>query len=197
MATYTLQALLDSTQKFASWRGPGYANAEGLELVETIPYKGMKTVVFHWRVKPSPLKRNKDGSIPKGARKPSFYDVYIEFQQIKFASEENQDEIKSDGTWAKLDYKGVTYYYQKPVSTINPVRIRCSCMDFIMRFEEPNYRQGLLYGGTYHKYTRKTPPPEKGGRPYVNPEKIVGFCKHIYACIVRSITEGWVLGSKR
>ena len=196
MSTYTLQSLLDSTQKFASWRGPGYSNAEGLTLEETVPYRGMGTIVFHWRVKPSPLKRNKDGSIAKGAKKPSFYDVYIEFQKIKFA-DEGSDEIQTDGTWAKIDYRGEEFYYRKPEVDVNPVRIKCTCFDFRFRFEEPDYKAGLLYGGTYHRYVRKTPSPEKGGRPYANPEKMVGFCKHVYACIVRSITEGWVLGSKR
>lgn len=194
MATYTANELLKSTQKLASWRGAGYANSEGMYFVEAIPFKGMGSVVFHWRHKPSPIKRNKDGSLPKNVRKPAYYDVYLEFQQVQYAEE--GDEIPLDSTWAETTYKGEKYYYEKPSIDRNPIRIRCSCGDWTYRFEKEAYDAHILYGGTYSRYHRKTPAPEQGGRPYANPLKVPGMCKHVYNSLTRSITEGWILGGK-
>ena len=191
MATYTANALLKSTQKLAAWRGAGYANSEGMYFVQCIPFKGMGSVVYQWRHKPSPIKRNKDGSMPK-TRKPSHYDVYLEFQQVSFAEE--GDEIPSDNTWAKIDYHGETYYFEKPRIDRNPIRIRCSCADFEFRGAWEAFKNGMLYGGRPKKYVRKTPAPPEG-RPYANPTHVPMMCKHIYASITRSVTEGWLLGS--
>lgn len=191
MATYTANALLKSTQKLASWRGAGYANSEGLYFMQAIPFRGMRSIVYQWRSKSSPVKRNKDGSMPK-VRKPAFYDIYLEFQNIEYADEP----LKADGTWAKVEYKGDTYYYAKPTIDTNPIRIRCSCSDFTHRGSYEAYKEGILYGGKYPSYTRKTPPPPEG-RPYANPMHVPMMCKHIYAAITRSITEGWVLGSSK
>lgn len=195
MTTYTANALLKSTQKLASWRGPGYSNAEGLYFVRCIPFKGMGSVVYEWRVKPSPLKRNKNGSLPK-ERKPSYYTVYLEFQQVPFAESIDDGQVKADNTWAVQEYQGEKYYFEKPSIDKNPIRIRCSCKDFTMRFMKECYDAHILYGGTYQRYHRVTPPPPEG-RPYVNPLKVPGMCKHVYACITRSVTEGWVLGSSK
>lgn len=190
MTTYTANALLKSTQKLAAWRGAGYANSEGMYFVECIPFKGMGSVVYHWRHKPSPVKRNKDGSLPK-TQKPSFYDVYLEFQKIQFGEE--GDEIPSDGTWSVIEYKGTKYFFEKPTIDRNPIRIRCDCGDFQFRGSYEAYKNGILYGGGPKKYVRKTPPPPEG-RPYANPLHVPIMCKHIYSSIVRSITEGWILG---
>jgi hypothetical protein len=191
MATYTANTLLQSTQKLASWRGAGYSNSEGMYFVECIPFKGMGSVVYHWRHKSSPIKRNKDGSLPKNVHKPSHYDVYLEFQQIEFADE--GDEIPSDNTWAKVEYKGETYFFGKPAIDRNPIRVKCACDDFRFRFEKECWDAGILYGGTYRRYRRITSSPPLG-RAYANPEGTPGLCKHLYNSITRSITEGWILG---
>lgn len=193
MATYTANALLLSAQKLASWRGAGYANSEGMFFVRCIPFKGTKSVVYHWRHKPSPLKRNKNGSLPKNAHKPSYYDVYLEFNQVTFADSIDDGQVKADDTWSVIEYKGEKYYFEKPRIDKNPIRVRCSCDDFRFRFEEPCWKAGILYGGTYKRYVRKTPPPPEG-RPYANPLGVPGLCKHIYNSLTRSITEGWILG---
>ena len=158
--------------------------------VQCIPFRGIKSVVYQWNIKPSPIKRNKDGSMPKGVKKPSYYKVYLEFMNVKFADEPE----KLDDTWAKIEYKGDTYYFEKPAIDMNPIRVRCDCMDFTHRFSHECQHAGILYGGNPTTYVRKTPAPPEG-RPYVNPEHVPGMCKHIYASIVRSITEGWILGS--
>lgn len=190
MTTFTANALLKSSQKLASWRGPGYSSSAGMYFVECIPFEGMKSVVYHWRHKPTPLKRNKDGSLPKGARKPSHYDVYLEFNQVNFAHE--GDDIPLNNTWQVLEYKGVKYFFEKPRIDKNPVRVKCACDDFRFRFEKECWEAKILYGGTYRRYHRLTPPPPEG-RPYANPLKVPGMCKHIYNSIVRSQTEGWIL----
>jgi hypothetical protein len=191
MATYTANTLLQSTQKLASWRGAGYSNSEGMYFVECIPFKGMGSVVYHWRHKSSPIKRNKDGSLPKNAHKPSHYEVYLEFQQIEFAEE--GDEIPSDNTWTKVEYKGETYFFGKPSIDKNPIRIRCGCKDFEMRGAYEASKNHILYGGLPKVYIRKTPKPPLG-YPEVNPNHYCIMCKHIYNSITRSITEGWILG---
>lgn len=195
MATYTCNALLDSTRKLASWRGAGYSNAEGLYFVRCIPFKGTRSIVYEWRVKPSPIKRNKDGSMPR-ISKPSYYTVQLELQNIEFADSIDDGQVKADNTWAVHEYKGEKYYFKKPAIDINPVRIRCSCLDFVHRGMYEAYKNGILYGGPFRHYQRKTPAPPEG-RPYANPMHVPMMCKHIYACITRSITEGWILGASK
>lgn len=192
MTAYTANALLKSTQKLAAWRGQGYANSEGMYFVECIPYKQMKCVVYHWRHKPSPLKRKKDGSLPKVKNRPAYYETQIRFKDIIFGEE--GDEIPQDGTWAMVEYKGAKYFFQKPSIDVNPIQVDCSCPDFEYRFSKECAEAGVLFSGTWRHYTRKTPPPEQGGRPYVNPQKVPGMCKHLYNSITRGITEGWILG---
>lgn len=188
MGTYTANTLLNSTKEFAGWRGPGYANAAGLTYVRAIPFRQMKTLVFEWSVKPSPLKRNKDGSLPKNAYKPSDYTVYVEFRNVLYADEPQ----KADDSWDTIAYNGITFYYEKPRIDRNPVNVDCSCPDYEFRFAEANYKAGCKYGGRYKKYSRKTPAPPQG-RPFANPNKTPGMCKHVYACITRMLTEGWIL----
>lgn len=191
MATYTANSLLDSTRKLASWRGTGYASTEGLRFVQCIPFAGMKTVVYEWHVKPSPIKRNKDGSFPKNVNKPSFYRVFLSFGDVQFAEE--GDEIPSDNTWSLQEYKGMKFYFQKPAADKNPIRVSCTCPDYTIRGAYPNHKSGVHYGPLPKKVVRKTPAPPEG-RPYVNPLNVPILCKHEYACIARSITEGWLLG---
>jgi hypothetical protein len=191
MATYTANTLLKSAQKARSYAGAGYPNVEGLYFAQCIPFKGMGSVVYHWQAKPSPIKRNKDGSMPKNAHKPSHYDMYLEFQQVPFAEE--GDEIPSDNTWAKIEYKGETYYFEKPSIDKNPIRVRCSCPDFRFTWEKQCWDAHILYGGTYTRYQRKTPEPPIG-REHRNSANVPGLCKHVYSAITRSITEGWILG---
>ena len=188
MGTYTANDLLQSTRKLAPWRGPGYASSEGITFVQCIPFRGMNSVVYVWRHKPSPIKRNKDGSMPRNVHKPSFYEVRIEFRKVEFADEP----LKADNTWSMIEYKGEKYFFEKPRIDTNPISIRCTCKDFEMRGSYEAQRVGILYGGNPPRYVRKTPrPPE--GRPYVNPEHHPMMCKHIYASITRSLTEGWIL----
>lgn len=161
MAKYTALQLLASSGKLAQWRTTSYSSSESQTDIEVIPMRGMKTVVY------------KSRHLASNRRK--WYDVFISFGEVKFG-----DSIEDSRTWIEIEYKGETYYFEKPDINKNPVKVRCGCPDYEFRFSFPNYREKVLYGGTYKHYTRKTPPPEQGGRPHVNPENHAGMCKHLF-----------------
>jgi hypothetical protein len=49
MGKWTATQLLASTKKLASWRETGYSSSETMKLEETIPFRGMRAVVYHWK----------------------------------------------------------------------------------------------------------------------------------------------------
>lgn len=183
MGNWTALAMLASTKKLASWRGDGYASSESMELYETIPFKGMGSIVYHWIHKPMSGRPQ----LTAGSKNnKGWYDTYLEVQGIKYG-----DSIEDSRTWTELDYKGEKYYYEKPKIDVNPIRTRCNCSDYRFRGSFQAYNEHVLYGGKFPGYTRKTPAPPVG-RPYVNddPHRVI-MCKHLYNSIVRSQTMGY------
>jgi hypothetical protein len=102
------------------------------------------------------------------------YMVHVQFFKVDFSEE------KVEG-YKKIDIDGETWYYDVPSVRENPVNLKCSDPDFRFRFEKELYDNGGLIGN-WRRYTRKTPPPPVG-RPYANPEHLMGFCKHIWSLL--------------
>lgn len=104
------------------------------------------------------------------------YTVYVQFFGIDFREEPN-----NANTWLSVDVDGKKWWYRAPSARKNPVHLKCSDPDFRFRFEKPLFDAGGLIG-TFRKYKRKTPPPPVG-RPYANPDDLLGFCKHIWSLL--------------
>lgn len=86
---------------------------------------------------------------------------------------------------------GRTAYWKTPAIAFNPVKLRCSCMDFRHRFSHELDAHDALIGEPL-PYTRVTAPWEEGGRPYANSLGKVGICKHLYSLIVHLKARGLV-----
>lgn len=103
------------------------------------------------------------------------YMVHVQFFNVIFSKDKKPDYVP-----VKVDDE--LWYYRVPTIRSNPVHIKCSDPDFRFRFEKELYdNSGLV--GNWRRYTRKTPPPP-AGRPYVNPEHWMGFCKHIWSFLL-------------
>jgi hypothetical protein len=74
-----------------------------------------------------------------------------------------------------VDVDGKAYYAHRLTEMETPVRVRCSCPDFLHRFAYPDFGEKSLQGRP-KPYTRKTTT-----YPPVNPNNIPGLCKHILA----------------
>lgn len=126
-----------------------------------------------------------EGSV-KGTRKS--YVVAVEINGVDFKKSPSEIDPEDEDDYVKDLSTGKAVYHNIP-TTENPMRVSCSCDDFGFRWSYPLFKKKSLIGG-YREYKRRTPPPEKGGRPYVNPDDVVGVCKHLYSFL-------WVLINKK
>ena len=92
----------------------------------------------------------------------------------------------------EVDYKGHTYYIEKPSLNRSTIRVRCSCKDFYFVFSYADYINRAILGPKPKAYKRKTPPPSQGGRPYKNPDKISGLCKHVFHLLQYLKAKGYI-----
>lgn len=106
------------------------------------------------------------------------YITHIFFIKVKFTETDVKTKCKKYTLIKGSD--GKFYCMKLPSYMRNDVTIRCSCEDFEFRWAFYNKKNNSLYGEPFPKYKRKTPLPHKGGRPFANPLKVPGMCKHIY-----------------
>ena len=85
---------------------------------------------------------------------------------------------------------GKTVYCQQFSYQDTPVLVRCTCPDFRFVWSWWDNSIRSLLGPPKH-YTRKTPPPP-AGRPFANPVKTPGLCKHLIEFSLRLNQEGIV-----
>ena len=122
------------------------------------PAKGVKTVTYKGDVKGS----------------TDIYNTMIRFHNVEFV-----ENIGSDTR--KVKFRNVTYYFKNPQEKVNEVQLKCSCHDFRFMFEKQLYDEKALIG-RWRKYKRRTPPPpHPDGRPFMNPDDHMGFCKHLWS----------------
>ena len=168
---WTAKSLFQSTIKFKAWRKK-YSKPGQIKLARPIPYRGTASVLFN--------------ALIKGVTQyPDDHRVVIMFSGLKFAKEPFKGCID-------VEYKGHTYYVEKPSLNKTTIRVRCSCKDFYFCFSLWDYMQRAIVGPKPKAYKRKTPPPSQGGRPYVNPDHIPGLCKHVFWLLQYLKSKGYV-----
>ncbi len=101
------------------------------------------------------------------------YQTFVVFNDVIILLDRAEEDM--------VRFKGPSgfFYYFKPVDIDSDVRVSCSCLDFYYRFAVFDDKNKALFG--------KAPPPyiKKTNRPYVNPFKTPGVCKHTIALINR------------
>lgn len=168
---WTAKSLFQSTVKFKAWRKK-YSKCGPIKMSKPIPYRGTASVLF--------------SALIKGVTQyPDNHKCTIMFSGLKFAKEPFKGCID-------VEYKGHTYYVQRPSLSKNTIRVRCSCKDFYFVFSYWDYVNRAILGPKPKAYKRKTPPPSQGGRPYVNPDKIPGMCKHVFQFLQYLKAKGYV-----
>lgn len=98
---------------------------------------------------------------------PNRYKCSMVFDDVYF-EEQPSNEL--------IDIRGVDeqdYHIYKINSSLNDVKVRCSCLDFYYRFSQPNYQNNALDGLPPKPYVKKT------DRPDANPNNVPGMCKHL------------------
>lgn len=168
---WTAKSLFQSTVKFKPWRKK-YSKCGAIKMQKPIPYRGTSSVLF--------------SALIKGVSQyPDTHKCTIMFSGLKFAKEPFKGCID-------VEYKGTMYYVEKPSLNKTTIRVRCSCKDFYFVFSYWDYVNRAILGPKPKKYTRKTPPPSQGGRPYVNPDKIPGLCKHVFQFLRYLKSKGYI-----
>lgn len=168
---WTAKSLFDSTIKFKAWRKK-YSKSGAIKARNPIPYRGTASILFN--------------QVQKGiTQAPDDHRVVIMFSGLKFAREKFKGCLE-------IEYKGNWYYVEKPSLNKTTIRVRCSCKDFYFSFGIWDYLQRAIVGPKPKKYTRKTPPPSQGGRPYRNPKKIPGYCKHVFNALKYLKAKGFI-----
>ena len=168
---WTAKSLFASTVSFKSWRKK-YSKPGSMVLRKPVPYRGTSSVLFN-------------ATFKGVSQYPDTHRVVILFSGLKFAAEPFKDCLH-------VEYKGTVYYVEKPSLSKTTIRVRCSCKDFYFCFSFWDYLNRAIVGPKPKKYTRKTPPPSQGGRPEVNPNHFVGYCKHTFYLLKYLKQKGWV-----
>jgi len=159
--------------------------------VRTLTYKGVVT------------------SEKTSAKSASRYLVQVQFSGVTYSRE------KKEG-YVPVKIGGSLWYYKVPKVRTNPVSLKCQCDDFRFYWEKWLYDNKALIGNyrkydakkidkqngvstrgqTYYTlgpgYVRKTPAPPEG-RPYLNPDELMGYCKHVHNFLL-ALKKGGMVG---
>jgi len=175
--------------KMLSFRNPSRYSKLRVYDIDIQGWIGVKTLIFK-------------GTVQSEDTPKIRHVAYIQFHGMEFS--ETQPNKKD---WHPIKVKGVLWYYKTPDIAVNPVSLKCSCYDSRFRFEKPMAKIKSLIGRwrTYDarkmdkeagvplrtrkqtryyilgkSYVRKTPRPP-AGLPYMNPDNIPGYCKHVFS----------------
>jgi hypothetical protein len=88
------------------------------------------------------------------------------------------------------DKDGITYWVEEPNASTDLVKIRCTCKDYYFVWGWWNFKDNAMFGRQQRPYRRKTPAPPRG-KPYVNPKKLPGLCKHVYHAVKHLQRRGY------
>ncbi len=158
----TATQLYQSTIRFAPWRR-NYTSSTNRVLQNIIPYKGTKSLLFHYKHRGLTQAKN-------------IHNVYILFTGVDFLDKLPDKAYSKD--YIEIKYDDEIVYARKPHLNKNNIFIRCSCYDFYFRGSYEAWLHKYLYGPKPKKYIRKTK-----NYPPVNPKHIPMMCKHIYNSI--------------
>lgn len=102
--------------------------------------------------------------------------------------------FKVNDSWAErimtLGFGGKGQHFERMRKQSTDIAFNCTCPDFYFTWGIWVFRQGSLVGQEPPPYKRLTPPPPIG-RPYRNPKKIPGGCKHIINSIHHMAQMGY------
>lgn len=118
------------------------------------------------------------------------YRAEISFVNIVMSGQQ-KPELTNQTPVTAGKHVGRTAYWKTPAIAANPVKLRCSCMDFRHRFSHELDAHDALIGQPI-PYDRETPPWEQGGMPYANSLGKVGICKHLYSLIIHLKARGLI-----
>lgn len=109
----------------------------------------------------------------------SSYQSVLVFGDIEFKNPEtfaDKDQIPDD--WVSIETPNGPIYIAAQITVgKNNTRAKCGCLDFFWRFAKHNRRDKSLYGRHPGRYVKRT------NRPPVNPMRVSGMCKHLWACV--------------
>ncbi len=94
------------------------------------------------------------------------YETTIQFDKVKYVAAGTQFAVP-------VPVNGEEMYVMPLKIMGNDVKVHCTCLDFYWRFASFNKSDDSLIGNPPPPYVKKT------DRPYQNPSKIPGACKHI------------------
>lgn len=152
------------------------------------PMKGVKTVTYKANVKGG-MPRRTPGSSAKRKKKLD-YQTMVQFLDVEFMESPTDETITAT-------YNKQPYYFKIPDVREKFIKLKCSCQDFRFMWEKQLWdEKGLI--GKFRSYTRKTlvPPGDPKGRPPVNPDEYMGYCKHMHSTLEKLREKKKIIGLK-
>ena len=168
----TLGQLIQSTSTFRQKIND--TNNFDITQLFPVPFKGNLLVV---QARFTPLTDKKRG----------YYDTVIVFHGLSFQNTENDEHSQG---WEILP--GKSLYSSKPSLRETGVSVSCLCADFYYTYWLWDKNKSSLAGQNFPAYKRRTAPPEQGGYPRRNPNKIPGLCKHLITLTSYLASEGFI-----
>ena len=156
---WTFRDLYQSGVRVNPFSRKTIAYSPKVKLVKIIPFAGVKSAIYQ-------LKMN-------GVTQKTIHNVNIQVSGLKIVTREPR---YLDG-YTMVDEGDKKYWIPTPSASTSVIKVRCTCKDYYFTFGWWNFRQGSMFGRQQKPYKRKTPKPPKG-RPYRNPQKFAGSCKH-------------------
>jgi hypothetical protein len=137
--------------------------------LDIIPRPGLGSVTFA-------------GNIKSETDPSDFYRVTVQFFNVKFYKNDQDNTVKVEGA-------GDTPFMMIPTIRQSNAALKCRCPSFRFEFEKQLYDKDSLIGN-WRRYKRKTPPsvrpakpknPNPIGHDFKNPDNYLGFCKHVWS----------------
>lgn len=158
--TKTQTTLSQIIRDMKSFRDPNKYPQARISGFKASHWIGTKTVIYQCMA----------DSLTKSTAK---YALSFEFHGVEYY----ETKVKATMLTTDKQPNGKRYYYEPPIIGSNPVQIRCQCPDFRHRFSWEDKKANALKGNP-KKYVPVSPP---SGRPPVNPDHVMGFCKHAWS----------------
>lgn len=145
-----------------------YPQAKFVNINKVVPYVGTKSILF-------------SGEIPSFTRRKAGYNQTMMFKNVNFS-----DEPVDSPKWRLVPDRD-DLWYEKPTLSKNDVALRCGCADDVYRFHYARKQQKALFGNII-SYTKKT------NRPPINPDNILGMCKHLKNFVSALLEKDYISG---
>lgn len=177
MNTWTINKLIQSSARLKSWRG-NWANYRDLGTlvgeIKFTPFLGTKSLLIV-------------AEYIGVSQAPRHHKVNLFFEQVEILEELPNNDRSYLREYFAVDYNGKIYYIKKLSASRNPIRVRCSCADFVYRWGWYDYyNANCMYGPAPRPYKKVA----GSNRQSVNPNKIPGICKHVLGTVKALESKG-------